>query len=136
MQISRYRLWLNDLAIEVSLLPVDTLAQDLRNGCLGRAVLKINTPKEKLLLDGRTITIMQALKKVARGLWRDVGMPETTTAVADSTTNSFATAMAQAAHQLDHDGRLTAENARILRRVIAATPREHRLYVAMEPERY
>ena len=63
-------------------------------------------------------------------------MPETTTAVANGTTNSFATAMAQAVHQLDHDGRLTAENARILRRVIAATPREHRLYVAMEPERY
>jgi hypothetical protein len=63
-------------------------------------------------------------------------MPETTTAVANSPTSSFATALAQALRQLDRDGRLTAENARRLRRVIAETPKEPRLYVAMEPERY
>jgi hypothetical protein len=57
LRISRHRLWLNDLTIEVSLFPLDTTATDLRNGCLGRAVLEINIPEERLFLDGQTITL-------------------------------------------------------------------------------
>jgi hypothetical protein len=44
--------------------------------------------------------------------------------------------MTQALRQVDSDGRVTPDNADRLRRVIAETPREHRLGVAMEPERY
>jgi hypothetical protein len=57
LRISRHRLWLHDLTIEVSLFPSDTTAGDPRNGCLGRAVLEINIPEERLFLDGQTITL-------------------------------------------------------------------------------
>ena len=57
LRVSRNRLWLNDLSIEVSLFPFDETAQDSRNGCMGRAILEINIPAEDLLLDTRTIDI-------------------------------------------------------------------------------
>ena len=63
-------------------------------------------------------------------------MPQSAAIRTGDVYGSFATAMAQALRQLDHDGRLTAANALLLRRAIAATPREHRLGVALEPERY
>jgi hypothetical protein len=44
--------------------------------------------------------------------------------------------MARGLRQLDSDGRLAAEDARLLRRVIAETSREHRLDVVMDPERH
>ena len=57
LRISRHRLWLNDLAIEVSFFPFDDTDRDPRNGCLGRAVLEINIPEERLFFDGRAIDI-------------------------------------------------------------------------------
>jgi hypothetical protein len=48
LRVSRNRLWLNDLSIEVSFFPFDNTTEDLRNGCLGRALLEINIPKEDL----------------------------------------------------------------------------------------
>jgi hypothetical protein len=50
LRISRHRLWVNDLTIEVSLFPLETTADDPRNDCLGRAVLEINIPAEHLEL--------------------------------------------------------------------------------------
>ena len=43
--------------IEVSFFPFDDTDRDLRNGCLGRALLEINIPEEDLFLDDRTIEI-------------------------------------------------------------------------------
>jgi hypothetical protein len=57
LRISRHRLWLNDLAIEISFFPVDDTDRDLRNGCLGRAILEVNIPAERLFFDDRTIDI-------------------------------------------------------------------------------
>jgi hypothetical protein len=57
LRISRHRLWLNDLSLEVSFFPFDTTERDPRNGCLGRAILEINIPEEKLFLDNRPIDI-------------------------------------------------------------------------------
>ena len=54
----------------------------------------------------------------------------------DEASRVFASAMAQALRQLDHDGRVTATNVLLLRRAIAATPLEHRLGVVMKSERY
>lgn len=68
--------------------------------------------------------------------WKGESMAQTVTLGADDTVSAFAAALAQALRQLDHDGRLTAANARLLRRAIAATPRAQRLGVAVEPERY
>lgn len=56
-RISRNRLWLNDLAIEVSFFPFDNTDRDPRNGCLGRALLEINIPEERLFFDDRPIAI-------------------------------------------------------------------------------
>ena len=57
LRVSRHRLWLNDLSIEVSFFPFDDTDRDPRNGCLGRALLEINIPEEKLSLDNRQIDI-------------------------------------------------------------------------------
>jgi hypothetical protein len=57
LRVSRNRLWLNDLSIEVSFFPVDDTDQDPRNGCLGRAILEINIPEEDLFLDNTPIEI-------------------------------------------------------------------------------
>ena len=57
LRVSRNRLWLNDLAIEVSFFPIDETDQDPRNGCLGRAILEINIPDEDLFFDDRPIEI-------------------------------------------------------------------------------
>jgi len=57
LRVSRNRLWLNDLAIEVSFFPFDDTDRDPRNGCLGRAILEINIPEEDLLFDNRSIEI-------------------------------------------------------------------------------
>lgn len=57
LRVSRNRLWLNDLSIEVSFFPVDDTDQDPRNGCLGRAILEINIPEEKLFFDNTAIEI-------------------------------------------------------------------------------
>jgi hypothetical protein len=57
LRISRHRLWLRDLAIEVSFFPFDDTERDPRNGCLGRAVLEINIPEERLFFDDRPIDI-------------------------------------------------------------------------------
>ncbi len=57
LRISRHRLWLNDLAIEVSFFPFDDTDRDPRNGCLGRAILEINIPEERLFFDNRSIDI-------------------------------------------------------------------------------
>jgi hypothetical protein len=57
MLISRNRLWLNDLSIEVSFFPFDDTEQDPRNGCLGRALLEINIPEEDLFFDNTPIEI-------------------------------------------------------------------------------
>jgi hypothetical protein len=57
LRVSRNRLWLNDLAIEVSFFPFDDSDRDPRNGCLGRAVLEINIPEEDLFFDDRTIEL-------------------------------------------------------------------------------
>jgi hypothetical protein len=57
LRVSRHRLWLNDLAIEVSFFPFDDTDHDPRNGCLGRAILEINIPEEKLSFDNSPIDI-------------------------------------------------------------------------------
>jgi hypothetical protein len=57
MRVSRNRLWLNDLSIEVSFFPFDNTEQDPRNGCLGRAILEINIAEEDLFFDSRPIEI-------------------------------------------------------------------------------
>ena len=57
LRVSRNRLWLNDLSIEVSFFAFDDTALDSRNGCMGRAILEINIPEEDLLLDNQTIEI-------------------------------------------------------------------------------
>ncbi len=57
LRVSRNRLWLNDLSIEVSFFPFDDTQRDPRNGCLGRAILEINIPEEDLLFDGTSIEI-------------------------------------------------------------------------------
>ena len=57
LRVSRNRLWLNDLSIEVSFFPLDSTGQDPRNGCLGRAILEINIPAEDLFCDDSPIVI-------------------------------------------------------------------------------
>jgi hypothetical protein len=57
LRISRSRLWLNDLSIEVSFFPFDNTERDSRNGCLGRAILEINIPEEDLFSDARSIDV-------------------------------------------------------------------------------
>jgi len=57
LRISRNRLWLNDLSIEASFFPFDDTDRDPRNGCLGRAILEINIPEERLFFDARSIDI-------------------------------------------------------------------------------
>jgi hypothetical protein len=58
LRVSRNRLWLNDLSIEVSFFPFDNTEQDPRNGCLGRAILEINIPEEDLFLDNTPMEIL------------------------------------------------------------------------------
>lgn len=55
LRVSRHRLWLNDLSIEVSFFPFDDTARGVRNGCLGRAILEINIPDEDLIAGRITI---------------------------------------------------------------------------------
>jgi hypothetical protein len=57
LRVSRNRLWLNDLSIEVSFFPFDETERDPRNGCLGRAILEINIAEENLFFDNRPIEI-------------------------------------------------------------------------------
>jgi hypothetical protein len=57
LRVSRNRLWLNDLSIEVSFFPFDNTSEDPRNGCLGRAILEINIPEEDLFFDNTAIEI-------------------------------------------------------------------------------
>jgi hypothetical protein len=57
LRVSRNRLWLNDLSIEVWFFPFDDTARDPRNGCLGRAILEINVPDEDLFFDNSAIDI-------------------------------------------------------------------------------
>jgi hypothetical protein len=57
LRVSRNRLWLNDLSIEVSFFPFDSTNEDPRNGCLGRAILEINIPEEDLFFDNTAIDI-------------------------------------------------------------------------------
>ena len=57
LRVSRHRLWLDDLAIEVSFFPFDDTERDPRNGCLGRAILEINIPEEDLFFDNRPIDL-------------------------------------------------------------------------------
>jgi hypothetical protein len=57
LRISRHRLWLNDLAIEVSFFPFDDTDRDQRNGCLGRSVLEINIPEVRLFFDDSPIPL-------------------------------------------------------------------------------
>jgi hypothetical protein len=61
LRVSRNRLWLNDLSIEVSFFPFDKTDEDPRNGCLGRAILEINIPAEDLFCDDTPITIQSTL---------------------------------------------------------------------------
>lgn len=63
-------------------------------------------------------------------------MLHTTATTADSGASSFAAAMARVLRRLDGDGRLRGEDAYLLRRMIAETPREWRLSIAIEPERH
>ena len=58
LRVSRNRLWLNDLSIEVSFFPFDDTDRDPRNGCLGRAILEINIPDEDLFFDDRPIEVL------------------------------------------------------------------------------
>jgi hypothetical protein len=48
---------LDDLSIEVSFFPFDDVDRDPLNGCLGRAVLEINIPKERVFLDDTPIDL-------------------------------------------------------------------------------
>jgi hypothetical protein len=57
LRVSRNRLWLNDLSIEVSFFPFDETERDPRNGCMGRAILEINIAEEDLFFDNRSIEI-------------------------------------------------------------------------------
>jgi hypothetical protein len=57
LRVSRNRLWVNDLSIEVSLFPFNNTTDDPRNGCLGRAILEINIPEEDLFFDNTAIEI-------------------------------------------------------------------------------
>jgi len=57
LRIGRSRLWLHDLSIEVSFFPFDDTDRDPRNGCLGRAILEINIPEERLFFDNRSIDV-------------------------------------------------------------------------------
>jgi hypothetical protein len=57
LRVSRNRLWVNDLSIEVSFFPFDNTTDDPRNGCLGRAILEINIPDEDLFFDNTAIEI-------------------------------------------------------------------------------
>jgi hypothetical protein len=57
LRVSRNRLWLNDLSIEVSFFPFDDTERDPRNGCMGRAILEINIAEEDLFFDNRPIEI-------------------------------------------------------------------------------
>ena len=57
LRVSRNRLWLGDLSIEVSFFPVDNTPDDPRNGCLGRAILEINIPEEDLFFNDTPIEI-------------------------------------------------------------------------------
>ena len=57
LRVSRNRLWLNDLSIEVSFFPVNDTDQDPRNGCLARAILEINIPEEDLFFDNTPMEI-------------------------------------------------------------------------------
>jgi hypothetical protein len=57
LRISRNRLWLNDLSVELSFFPFDDTERDPRNGCLGRAILEINIAEEDLFFDNRPIEI-------------------------------------------------------------------------------
>jgi hypothetical protein len=57
LRVSRNRLWVNDLSIEVSFFPFDNTPDDPRNGCLGRAILEINIPEEDLFFDNTAIEI-------------------------------------------------------------------------------
>jgi hypothetical protein len=57
LRVSRNRLWLNDLSIEVSFFPFDDTDRDSRNGCMGRAILEINIAEEDLFFDDRPIEI-------------------------------------------------------------------------------
>jgi hypothetical protein len=61
-------------------------------------------------------------------------MADNSTAHADSVTNAFAAALAQALRQVDGHGRVTADDAACLRRVIAETPRQARLAVTLALE--
>jgi hypothetical protein len=88
LRISQHRLWLNDLTIEVSLFPFDdATAGDLRNGCLGRAVLEINIPAERLLLDGQPIalTTTQLSLTEASAFYAEGGDPGFTATAVDGT---------------------------------------------------
>jgi len=57
LRVSRNRLWLDDLSIEISFFPFDDTSRDPRNGCLGRAILEINIPAEDLFCDNSSIVI-------------------------------------------------------------------------------
>jgi hypothetical protein len=57
LRISRHRLWLDDLTIEVSFFPFDDTDRDPLNGCLGRSVLEINIPIEHVFLDDTPIDL-------------------------------------------------------------------------------
>ena len=87
LRISRHRLWLHDLAIEVSLFPVDATADDPRNGCLGRAVLAFHIPEERLFLDGRPIalTTTQLSLREASAFYAEGGDPGFTAAAVNGT---------------------------------------------------
>lgn len=57
LRVSRNRLWVGDLSIEVSFFPFDNTPEDPRNGCLGRAILEINIPEEDLFFDNTAMEI-------------------------------------------------------------------------------
>lgn len=77
LRISRSRLWLNDLSVEVSFFPFDDTERDSRNGCLGRAILEINIPEEDLFFDNRTIdvTSTRLSQTVPSGFYMEGGDP-------------------------------------------------------------
>jgi hypothetical protein len=80
LRISRHRLWLNDLAIEVSFFPFDDTDRDPDNGCLGRAILEINIPEERLVFDGSPIDIQSTRisQTVASAYYAEGGDPKFT----------------------------------------------------------
>lgn len=77
LRISRSRLWLNDLSIEVSFFPFDDTERDSRNGCLGRGILELNIPEEDLFFDNRTIDITSTRlsQTVPSGFYAEGGDP-------------------------------------------------------------